>query len=134
MFCLCYKERSVTHWQIKLSSSLPPTWKGYCQCYNHVIFKTADPKLEGEMQSHLLGHTEEGFIPFFHWNFNIILHMLHCQQSSCKKKKKEKKILNFLPGKTSFVVATNQLHFLSNRTRWLNWFLQVRLLREEINV
>lgn len=33
---------------------------------NHMIFKTADPKLEGEMQSHLLGHTEDGFFAFFH--------------------------------------------------------------------
>lgn len=119
-------------WWIKLYSSLPPTWKGYCQCYNHVIFRTADPKLEEEMQSHLLGHSEDGFFAFLHWNFNIILHMLHRQQSSFKKQ--EKKILNFLPEKIPFIVATKQLHFLSNRTKWLNCLLQERLPREEINI
>lgn len=117
---------------IKLYSSLSPTWKGCCHCYSHVIFKTADPKLKGEMQSHLLGHTEDGFFAFFHWNFNIILHMFHCQQSSFKKQ--GKKTLKFLPGEVSFIVATKQLHFLSNSTRWQKWLLQIRLPREEINV
>lgn len=119
-------------WWIKLCFfSLPPTSKGYCQCYNHVIFKTADPKVEGEMQSHLLGHTEDGFFPFLHWNFNIILHMLHRQQSSLKKQ--EEKILNFLPGEIPFIVTTNQLHLLSSSTRCLNWLLQVRMPRETKN-
>lgn len=116
-------------WWIKLCFfSLPPTSKGYCQCYNHVIFKTADPKVEGEMQSHLLGHTEDGFFPFLHWNFNIILHMLHRQQSSLKKQEEE--ILNFLPGEIPFIVTTNQLQLLSSSTRCLNWLLQVRMPRE----
>lgn len=116
-------------WWIKLYFfSLPPTSKGYCQCYNHVIFKTADPKAEEEMQSHLLGHSEDGFFAFSHWNFNIILHMLQCQQSSLKKQ--EKKILNFLPGEIPFIVTTNQLHLLSTRTGWLNQLLQVRKPRE----
>lgn len=116
-------------WWIKLCFfSLPPTSKGYCQCYNHVIFKTADPKVEGERQSHLLGHTEDGFFPFLHWNFNIILHMLHRQQSSLKKQEEE--ILNFLPGEIPFIVTTNQLQLLSSSTRCLNWLLQVRMPRE----
>lgn len=107
--------------------SLPPTSKGYCQCYNHVISKTADPKV-GEMQSHLLRHREDGFFAFLHWNFNIILHMLHRQQSSLKKQ--DKKTLNFLQGEIPFIVTANQLHLLSTRTRWLNWLLQVRMTRE----
>lgn len=98
------------------------------QCYNHVIFKTADPKIEGEMQSHLLRHREDGFLAFLHWNFNIILHMLHRQQSSLKKQ--EKKILNFLQGEIHFIVTTNHLHLLSTRTRWLKRLLQVRMPRE----
>lgn len=115
-------------WWIKLYFfSLPPTSKGYCQCYNHVIFKTADPKV-GEMQGHLLGHREDGFFAFLHWNFNIILHMLHRQQSSLKTQ--DKKILNLLQGEIPFIVTANRLHLLSTRTRWLNWLLQVRMTRE----
>lgn len=128
MFCLCYRDISNAVMNKTIFFSLPPTSKGYCQCYNHVIFKTADPKVEGEMQSHLLGHREDGFFAFLHWNFNIVLHVLHRQQSSLKKQ--DKKILNFFQGEIPFRVTANQLHCLSTRTRWLNWLLQVRMPRE----
>lgn len=120
-------------WWIELYSSLPLTCKGYSQCYTMWFLKLLTQSWKERCK---VTYSDTQRMVSLPSSTAILTSFFTCSTVSRAplKIRQEKNILNFLPEKISFIIATKQLHFLLNRTRWPNWLLQVRLSRKEINV